>query len=176
MRIWIEKGYLLQPSATDDEGQLPVLEFQVFNEDGSPATGSYRGEAFFDGRRIVIGDPQRGATLTEYIVERQATSESWNYYRGFKQALEDRRQMVEGKFPKKLKPEHAKYATATTRWWEGYNAGWFEKRKAAKEAKSKKTYTLTDDDGRVVAHARTKAAAHRATRRAKHAGSRVARQ
>jgi hypothetical protein len=35
-------------------------------------------------------------------------------------------------------------------------------------------YTLKDESGRVVAHARTKAAAHRTSRKTKHAGTRVA--
>jgi len=127
MRVFLDKGYLVQTSTLEDSAgnEYEVsLEFQVFAEDGSPSSRSYRGEGLVDGTRILLGDPYRDTHLLEGKVERQATSESWHYYQGFKAALSDRQQAI----PWKLAKKNASYAGNPTRWWDGYAQGWQEKR------------------------------------------------
>jgi hypothetical protein len=106
------------------------LEFQVFDQNGDPAlTLSYKGEGTVThDQRIILGDPYRDTNLLEGTVERQATSESWDYSRGFKAALEDRREEKEGR--------GKKHYAQTKLWWEGYQTGWREKRE--KRARLKK--------------------------------------
>ncbi len=81
MRIFIDKGWLIQSQEISDEdgnaivdkSGLPyfaLLEFQVFDEAGKPGTTSYRGEGLVDPPRILLGDPYRSTTLIEGRVDR----------------------------------------------------------------------------------------------------------
>jgi len=140
-RIWIDKGYYLQPRELERGGHSYVLslEYQVFELDGSPAQGSYRGPGTTSGKRLIIGDAANPeALLTEYVVATQPTSESNDYYQGFLSALDDRRQAVSGKL---TKAEGSKgYYARSSRWWEGYNDAWREKRENAKKMQPNSGY------------------------------------
>ena len=175
MRIWIDKGYLIQGNTLDHGGREyhASLAYQVFDADtGAPATGSYRGDAFFDGRRIVIGDPMRQANLHEYVVEPQATSESWDYYLGFKSALGDGREAIEGKYPKKMRADDPRrgYGVNSTRWWDGYRDAWREKRMSKGSKSNLVSHEVRDAAGEVIARPRSLAAAHRTTRNGRFGG------
>jgi hypothetical protein len=166
MRVWVEKGFLIQPQSFEHDGReytIP-LEFRVFNEDGTPSTGSYRGEGSIRGTRLLLGDPYRSADLAEYVVETTATQESWDYYQGFKTAVSDRfaKRFAKGMFAPGLFDE-------SSRWMDGYVQGRREK-KAAK--KSSNRVEVRDAFG-VRARPRSLVAAHRVTRRANMAGTSV---
>ena len=92
---------------------------------------SYRGPGTVhsDGR-IVLGDPYTTTNLSEVRYLHQPTSESWDYYQGFKAALGDRRESVEGKPSKSASRggAGAQHYAQPARWWEGYRDGWREKR------------------------------------------------
>ena len=130
MRIWLDKGYLIEAREIEDaRGNTYVmpLEFQVFDETGAPSTRTYRGEGTVHDGRIILGDPYRDTQLIEGKIDRQATSESWERYQGFKAALEDRTQESSSK-PKK-------HYAHTADWWQGYQTGWTERREAQKKKK-----------------------------------------
>jgi hypothetical protein len=134
MRVWVDKGYLIQGRDVEGPGgpYFLILAYQVFDLDGAPSSGSYRGEGnITSANHLILGDPHRQTTLTEYTVARQPTSESWNHYSGFKQAIEDRREHKED-----AKKPH--YYAMTRQWWEGYRDGWREKRENTKRSKRKK--------------------------------------
>ena len=108
MRLWIEKGKLIQTvnaavglGGMLDDLEVPyTLEFQLFEESGQPATGSYRGAGVIrknNGQTFVIlGDTDRpDAFLTEYTVAPAATEESTrkldDFTAGIAQALAKKR-------------------------------------------------------------------------------------
>jgi hypothetical protein len=128
-RIWIDKGYLIVPRVLERGGHEYHLglEHQVFDETGEPSKLSYRGAGVAQDGRVIIGDPHSTTTLVEGTYARQPTSESEQYYRGFLQGLDDRRQASPDK------PSAKAYGN-TSRWWDGYNDAWREKR----ENKAKK--------------------------------------
>lgn len=135
MRVWVDKGYLIQGMEVEGPGgpYSLILAYQVFDLDGAPSSGSYRGEGnITSANHLIIGDPYKQTTLTEYTVARQPTSESWNYYRGFRRAIEDRREYKED-VPHKKGP-----LAEGRRFWEGYRDGWREKRENTKRSKRKK--------------------------------------
>lgn len=89
MRIWIENGKLVKTvnaamladlSWTKDYEVPYSLEFQLYEEDGREATGNFRGQGTIVDRGsstfVILGDLQRSATLTEYLVSRESTPES----------------------------------------------------------------------------------------------------
>jgi hypothetical protein len=89
MRIWIEKGKLVQTvnaarladlSSIEDYDVPYTLEFQLYEENGREATGNFRGQGTVVARSgttiLILGDLQRGATLTEYLISPDPTPES----------------------------------------------------------------------------------------------------
>lgn len=128
-RIWVDKGYLIQTSIVshgDRDFEVP-LETQVFELDGAPAEGSYRGEGFIDGRKLVLGDASKPHSfLAEYLLDLHPTRESLQFLSGFKRGLADRRQVAAHALPKKGAGD---YVASSSRWWDGYATAWEEKRR-----------------------------------------------
>lgn len=127
-RVWIERGFLLQPLDVEHKGRTYhlVLEYQVFTEDGLPIESSYRGPGTVThDMRVILGDHFKQANLTELKVDRRPTTESNDYVNGFKVGLTDRRQVASWALPKK---GVAKYVTQSQRWWDGYATAWHEKK------------------------------------------------
>ena len=92
-KIIIERGFLIEfvdatatsiPMWADGcEGILVDLEYQLYDENNDPVSGSnanYRGMATIVDRGadsfLVLGDLVRGAGLTEYRIDKSATKES----------------------------------------------------------------------------------------------------
>lgn len=141
-RVWIENGYLIQPNELEDtRGNTYVLslEYEVYELNGERATGNYRGPGTVNSNgHIVLGDPYTHTTLSEVKYLSQPTSESWDYYLGFKAALADRREAVEGKPTKAASRSGTAHYANSIRWWEGYRDGWREKREHAQRGKTLK--------------------------------------
>jgi hypothetical protein len=126
MKIYIDKGWLIQMVEvsvdgsvyTDKKGEpyMALLRFQVYDESGAPATLSYSGVGLVDGARIVIGDPHRDTKLLEAKVDRQASSESWDQYLGFKEAITEKRSPT-------AKQYQSRVALASRMWADGYQQG-----------------------------------------------------
>jgi hypothetical protein len=131
MRLFIDKGWLIQDVELSDndfryldksgEPYVALLAFQVFDERGAPAELSYRGSGEIHGSRIIIGDPQRSTNLLEGKLDTQATSESWDHYRGFKEAITAPRQLSAKQYQKKI------YGV-TRAWEDGYQQGYAERK------------------------------------------------
>jgi hypothetical protein len=132
MRLFIDKGWLIQDLEvtldgyryTDKAGEpyVQLLAFQVYDEQGDPAARSYRGPGEIHGNKIFLGDPQTTTNLIEGKVDRQATSESWDHYQGFKEAITSPRQLTQKQFEKK------KFYGYTTAWLDGYQQGYAERK------------------------------------------------
>lgn len=89
-RIWVEKGKLIQISNVvyearpammfDDCVVEEALEFQLYEESGGPAHGTYRGPGLIVDRGsekfLIIGDAVRQANLPEYKIDKKPTRES----------------------------------------------------------------------------------------------------
>lgn len=89
-RVWIDRGLyiatkdvaLLANVSTVYSGfEMPeAVEYQLYEETGSPARGSYKGLATIVGRGsehyLIIGDLVRDATITEYRIDKDMTRES----------------------------------------------------------------------------------------------------
>jgi|SRR5688572_10036843 hypothetical protein len=89
-RVWVEKGKLIQTKDAVIMANVPMMydgasveveaEWQLYDENGRPATGSYRGNGQVVSRGatqyVILGDPYRDATLTEYRVDQDMTAES----------------------------------------------------------------------------------------------------
>jgi hypothetical protein len=123
-RIVIEKGKLINfvsvsrilgffDECPDDEYWL---EFQVYELNGSPAKGSYRGPGVLikeQGRStLLLGDPARQANLAEYRVDEQPTADSERRLDEF--AAGFRAGATEGKRRK---------TNASEEWRDGYERG-----------------------------------------------------
>ncbi len=123
-RFDIRRGFLLMPKTmTGPNGKTYTvdLEFQVWDaETGAPIEDTRRVEGELHGDRLVIGDPHRDTRLFEYKVAAQPTSESENYWKGYRAALADRQWHLEGK--------SKKYYGQTQAWWDGYNQGHRDKK------------------------------------------------
>ena len=89
MRIWIEKGRLIQTVNAALQARLSYiedydipysLEFQLYEEDGREAKGNFRGQGTIVKRGnatfLFLGDLERSATLAEYLVSPEPTAES----------------------------------------------------------------------------------------------------
>jgi hypothetical protein len=89
MRIWIEKGRLIQTVNAALQARLSYiedyvipysLEFQLYEEDGREAKGNFRGQGTIvkrgDSTFLFLGDLERSATLAEYLVSPDPTAES----------------------------------------------------------------------------------------------------
>lgn len=131
MRLFIDKGWLIQGVELTDheyryldksgEPYVALLAFQVYDESGDPAQRSYRGPGEIHGTRIFLGDPQTTTNLLEGKLDTQATSESWDHYRGFKEAITAPRQLTAKQYQKKI------YG-ATRAWEDGYRQGYAERK------------------------------------------------
>ncbi len=132
MRLFIDKGWLIEErEVTDSNGDvytnkrgetyIGLLTFQVYDENGDPSTRSYRGPGEIHGSKIFLGDPQTTTNLLEGRVDRQATSESWDHYAGFRLAITSPRLLT----AKQLQ-EHS-YA-ASQAWLDGYQQGYAERK------------------------------------------------
>ena len=87
-RVWIEKGKLIQTvnaaagvgGFLDDFDVPYTIEFQLFENTGEPATGSYKGVGTISKHSgktfVVLGDAYKDATLNEYTAALTATEES----------------------------------------------------------------------------------------------------
>ena len=130
-RIWVDKGYLIQTSIVSHGGrdyEVP-LETQVFGLDGAPMGGSYRGEGFIEGRKIILGDVSKPHSfLAEYLLDLRPTRESLQFLEGFKKGLADRKQVASFALPKSAKAA-APYIANPVRWWDGYIMAWEERRR-----------------------------------------------
>ena len=144
-RVWVDKGYFLQPMVVDGPGgpYYLSLEYQLFDADGAPTTGSYRGQGALSEGTLVLGDPYTQSWLEEYKVARDPTTESWHYYQGFRQAIEDKREAQQDGKPHKV------YYANSARWWEGYRDGWREKRQNTKKSKRKKPADNPASDSKI---------------------------
>jgi hypothetical protein len=132
MRLFIDKGWLIETrEITDSDGNrytdrsgepyLCLLAFQVFTEAGDPAERSYRGVGEIHGQKIFLGDPQTTTNLIEGRLAAQPTSESWDHYAGYKEAITAPRQLSTKQYQKKV------YGV-TRAWEEGYQQGYAERK------------------------------------------------
>lgn len=131
MRLFIDKGWLIQDVEIADseyrylhksgEPYVALLAFQVFDEGGDPAQLSYRGPGEIRGTKIFIGDPYTTTNLLEGKLDTQATSESWDHYLGFKEAVTSPRQLSAKQYQKKI------YGVSRA-WEEGYQSGYAERK------------------------------------------------
>lgn len=122
MRIFVDKGKLVQTvNAAVAAGNYDLevsysLDFQLFDENGKEATGSFRGTGTItkdSGRTIlVLGDPYRDTTLTEYVVSNTPTRESERKLDDFTEGLKKGM----GKNPRMSK-------SASYEWREGFEEG-----------------------------------------------------
>ncbi len=123
MRVWIDKGFLIQTATVERDGvlyDLPIV-FQVFEEDGTPAKGSYRGEGTLRGQTLILGDARRPeALLSEVLVAAKATKESLDFLDGFERGLADRRRIP-----------GTRTSRRSVEWWHGYREAWLEKERLA---------------------------------------------
>lgn len=121
----IEKGLLLRPMhAVGRDGReylAAVLEYQLTNLDGTPATYSYRGPAAIDGSKMTIGDPWNDTRLTEATVADEPTQRSSDLLEGFRAALEEKR------YPRN---PHKRYPERSVDWWDGHAQAWQDRRSA----------------------------------------------
>jgi hypothetical protein len=131
MGIFIEKGWLIQDTEITIEGDPVVdksgepygtfLAFQVYDENGDPVTGNYKGPGSVNGTQVILGDPYRTTNLIEYKCDRQATSESWDHYQGYREALTTPRQLSAKQYAKKIYGQ-------TRAWEDGYQQGYAERK------------------------------------------------
>jgi hypothetical protein len=147
-RVFIDKGWLIQSQEIVDElgnrlvdkrGEpyFAILEFQVFDETGAPAERSYRGEGLVDPPRIVLGDAHRDTQLLEGTVARQASSESWQRYLGYKSALLPKRPLTE-------KKERELLAVASAAFLDGYRDGMRDRRERGVQREPQSNFEPND--------------------------------
>ena len=105
MRVMVEKGLYIQPvNAAVIAGYIDYdvphfLAFQLLDENGRPAQGSYLGEGRVvergNRKHLILGDPYKSAQLPEYEIS--ATPESSSnqnvddFVEGLRTALERRK-------------------------------------------------------------------------------------
>lgn len=130
MRVVVDSGKLVEFRSISDPHSIlggdydAFLEYQVYHLDGTPSTGSYRGQGSITNGRLILGDPYTHVTLTEYVVDREPTKDSRDRFEGFLQGLDDKRKHL--KVTKKTQGK-------SELWWDGYRDAWQQKAERARQ-------------------------------------------
>lgn len=105
--VFIEKGFYIQGvnaasiAGYYDFDAAHFLAFQLYEDDGSPSKGSYKGPGYIEENRdlgvkyVVLGDPHRSTQLPAYKLSDTPEAESEknlnDFVEGFKAAMEKKR-------------------------------------------------------------------------------------
>lgn len=112
-RATIYDGQLWVACTNEETGASYVLKYPLTCVDGSPASGSYRGEAHYaDGNRLLLGSLT--GYLSEYRIAAEPTRESVEHADGYLHAYRQKRRVA----PR----------TRSADWLDGWRTAWAERR------------------------------------------------